>query len=87
MVWCAFCDVYRTEMLRTGKVDNRVWGQLLISVKPEAQDPAHEVGWRQAGGGAGFPRGVRRINPPRMPASPCKQAGGGVFEHVPHVRS
>ena len=26
MVWCAFCDVHRTEMLRTGKVDNRVWG-------------------------------------------------------------
>ena len=26
MVWCAFCDVHRTEMLRTGKVDNRGWG-------------------------------------------------------------
>lgn len=44
MVWCAFCDVHRKEMLRTGKVDNRGWGQLLISVEPDAQDPAHEVG-------------------------------------------
>lgn len=43
MVWCAFCDVHRTEMLRTGKVDNRGWGQLLISVEQDAQDPAHEV--------------------------------------------
>lgn len=62
-------------MVRTG----RVWDQLLISVEPEAQDPAHEVQVEWAAGGQVCPEEKVGYIFRGYPANPCKPARGEVF--------